>query len=67
MSKQKRQVGSEKLWLDEKEGLFWCSVILHDGRTSRQFNGPRAMTQEDARNGLNEQVRKLSRRVRIAV
>lgn len=57
MSKQKRQKGSEKLWLDEKEGLFWCSTILQDGRTSRQFNGPRAMTQEGARIGLNEQIR----------
>jgi len=65
MKKQKRQKGSEKLWLDEKEGLFWCSVILHDGRTSRQFNGPRALTQEDARKGLNEQIRALREPVRI--
>lgn len=52
----KRQKGSEKLWLDEKAGLFWMSAIIHDGRSSRQFNGPRAMTQEEARTGLNEQL-----------
>ena len=56
MRKVTRQPGSEKLWVQEDSNMFWCSVILHDGRTSRQFNGPTRVDAEEARAALNEAV-----------
>lgn len=53
MAKLKRQPGSFKMWIDETTGLFWASTIIHQGRASRQVNGPLCTSKEEARDSLS--------------
>lgn len=55
--KRNRQAGSLKLWVNEKTGTYWNSVLVHKGRTTVTVNGPEAVEPEISVVLLNEQVR----------
>lgn len=52
--KATKQHGSDTMMIDNADGLHFMKGVIHQGRTTTTYSGPKKFDPEDARNAFND-------------